>query len=74
MAYEYSNIFGHYYSLPYCKPLVVKYNVERPSGELGVSKSRNVILFPFSALTLYILIYSSLLTYSPFCAPTLLVG
>ena len=35
--------------------LVVKDKVERPPGELGVSKSMgNMILFPFGALTLLV--------------------
>jgi len=34
--------------------LVVKDTVERPPGELGVSKSMGYDIFPFSALTLLI--------------------
>ena len=34
------------------KLLVVRYKVGRPPGELGVSKSMECDIFPFSALTL----------------------
>jgi len=34
--------------------LVVRYKVERPPGELGVSKSMECDIFPLSALTLLV--------------------
>ena len=36
------------------EPLVVKDTVGRPPGELGVSKSKECDIFPFSALTLLV--------------------